>query len=367
VWTVGLGLSLARTDPTAEGVRIGCPGDACTVTCHDAGDKDGDHGPSAIPVGSQPSLVRVLCSRSSRSTLLLALNGEIMGTVADAADLVVNIRGLTILHTLPLHLTPSIYVGACGHVYIHIDDGRIIRPLLRWPTDIKCAPLKVDSLLSEGWLRYLDAAESSTHDICMDPCNPDTDRTYTMSEIHAILMLGITAGCIPLLHCPDASERAPNASASATNHPAMPVQRPTEKKSVGVCGHQTSMGRQSVGAPLPPGPFDLSPALCYAQRPLCTAALPDSAMEATESANPMGQNLVIAVCPYGGCNRFCVPLCTVYRGTDPQNDSIVLNAQSLQRGIGVNLAFHTTRFVHRVSFLVHRSPVCVTCIPHTAW
>lgn len=197
--------SVFGTDPTAEGVRLGCPGDACTVSCHDAGDKDGDHGPPAIPVGSQPALVRVLCSRSSRSTLLLALNGEIMGTVGDAADLVVTIRGLTILLTLPLHLTPSIYVGACGHVYIHIDDGRIIRPLLRWPMDIKCGPTKVDSLLLEGRLRYLDAAESCTHDICVDPCNPDADRTYTMSEIHAILMLGITAGCIPLLHCPDAS------------------------------------------------------------------------------------------------------------------------------------------------------------------
>ena len=43
----------------------------------------------------------------------------------------------------------------------------------------------------------------------------------------------------------------------------------------------------------------------------------------------MGQNLVVAVCPYSGNN---------------QNDSIVLNAQSLQRGIGANLAFHTTRF-----------------------
>ena len=49
--------------------------------------------------------------------------------------------------------------------------------------------------------------------------------------------------------------------------------------------------------------FDLSPALCYAQRPLCAAGLPESGVEDTECSSPMGQNLVIAVCPYGGCNR----------------------------------------------------------------
>lgn len=101
------------------------------------------------------------------------------------------------------------------------------------------------------------------------------------------------------------------------------------------------MGRQSVGAPLPPGPFDLSPAMCYAQKPLCGAALPGSQVEDIESGQPMGQNLVIAVCPYGGCN---------------QNDSVVLNLQSIQRGVGANLAFHTTRFDIHPPYCLHAHP-----------
>jgi DNA-directed RNA polymerase beta subunit len=43
----------------------------------------------------------------------------------------------------------------------------------------------------------------------------------------------------------------------------------------------------------------------------------------------MGQNFVVAVCAYGGCN---------------QNDSVVLNRQSVQRGLGMSLSYHTERF-----------------------
>ena len=47
----------------------------------------------------------------------------------------------------------------------------------------------------------------------------------------------------------------------------------------------------------------------------------------------MGQNFIVAVSPYGGCN---------------QNDSIVLCKQAVQRGLGQSLAFHSTRFdIHR--------------------
>ena len=86
---------------------------------------------------------------------------------------------------------------------------------------------------------------------------------------------------------------------------------------------------QALGAILPPGPFDGSPVLCYAQKPLAAATLQDTSMDCMESGHPMGQNLVIMVSPFGGCN---------------QNDSIVLNQNSVQRGLGCSLSYHTTRF-----------------------
>ena len=63
------------------------------------------------------------------------------------------------------------------------------------------------------------------------------------------------------------------------------------------------MGRQAVGAMLFPGPFDLSPGLCYPQRPLCAASIVNTVVESIECGFPLGQNFVIAVCPYGGCNQ----------------------------------------------------------------
>ena len=62
---------------------------------------------------------------------------------------------------------------------------------------------------------------------------------------------------------------------------------------------------QALGAILPPGPFDGSPVLCYAQKPLAAATLQDTSMDCMESGHPMGQNLVIMVSPFGGCNQFC--------------------------------------------------------------
>ena len=41
-----------------------------------------------------------------------------------------------------------------------------------------------------------------------------------------------------------------------------------------------------------------------------------------------------------------------YSGNN-QNDSIVLNAQSLQRGMGANMAFHTTRFDVHSPYRLH--------------
>ena len=48
-----------------------------------------------------------------------------------------------------------------------------------------------------------------------------------------------------------------------------------------------------------------APALCYPQKPLCPSAVPASVIQKIEAETPMGQNMVICVCPYTGCNRSC--------------------------------------------------------------
>ena len=145
------------------------------------------------------------------------------------------------------------------------------------------------------------------------------------------------------------------------------------------------MGRQSVGAPMVPGPFDLSPALCYAQTPLCnidhsagkkktkkaTNECPihqgwfgwfwcgANGMQSTNgsksgcccmSVGPILCIYIYAVSTglflYSGCNLpwFHFNFFGYQWNTGNQNDSIVLNSQSLQRGIGANM---TRSVVHK--------------------
>ena len=90
------------------------------------------------------------------------------------------------------------------------------------------------------------------------------------------------------------------------------------------------MGRQAIGPLMENGgPCDLSPALCYGQRPLCPSSLPGTVLRGIENELPFGQNFVVAILPYTGNN---------------QNDSVVLSRQAVQRGLGMNLSYHTTRF-----------------------
>lgn len=237
------------------------------------------------------------------------LNGDLVGTCpGDPEDLADRIRQLEDPGDVP-YAVASVYVSACdGTVYVHTDEGRVVRPLLTvgrgrpyWERP-PYAPGAVDAMLAAGVLRYIDAAEVSSLEVALDPgVVAARGGTVDVMEVHAHLMLGVTAALIPFIQANQSPRNA----------------------------YQTSMGRQAVGAPLPPGPFELSPALCYAQKPLCPATVPSASLAATECGLPMGQNFMIAVLPYGGCN---------------QNDSIVLNRQSVERGLGMSLSYHTRRF-----------------------
>lgn len=57
-------------------------------------------------------------------------NGEILGSVDDGDAFVLQVRNCPAVKSAPLHITVSSYVGASGHVYIHTDEGRIVRPLV---------------------------------------------------------------------------------------------------------------------------------------------------------------------------------------------------------------------------------------------
>ena len=82
-----------------------------------------------------------------------------------------------------------------------------------------------EDLLAERIIRYVDAAECATLDVLdnpRQPIAPTTEQTHDVSEIHPLLMLGVTAACIPLsgVHLSPCGYRR---RCSATSHHAMRI------------------------------------------------------------------------------------------------------------------------------------------------
>ena len=147
----------------------------------------------------------------------VVFNGEIIGCVMDPVNFVATIRQMDALGEAPYH-SFSVYHSPCeNNVYVHTDDGlsdsgwptttvciSIVRPLLchagMHATTPELIAMDVSTLLERKWLRFVDAAEIITLDVALSPAVMQQRQTPPdLLEVHAHLMLGVTAGLIPLL------------------------------------------------------------------------------------------------------------------------------------------------------------------------
>lgn len=224
-----------------------------------------------------------------------------------------------------IHQVTTVFVGATNnHVYIYTDEGRLVRPLLR--PGIFDIGTPVLDLYRQGHIVYVDSTEVNTLDVAINP-NDALKRPSDLMEIHPALMLGVTASFIPFIQCPGHLEQGVQSA-----QPKSTERLPNFNGSLLLLEVQANGGpwRQALGSCVPEmGPCDLSPFLCYGQRPLCPSNLPNTVMHAVECTMPLGQNFIIAVGPFSGNN---------------QNDSVLLSRHAVQRGLGMNVSFHTTRF-----------------------
>ena len=196
-------------------------------------------------------------------------------------------------------------------VRVLMDGGRMVRPLLVVRDGCVGALQQPGSttwsqMVLNGHVEYLDIEEASTSFIAMSP--EDVTCRHTHCEIHPSLALGVLASMIPF---PDHNQSPRNS-------------------------YQSAMGKQAIGVYATNFRYRFDThamTLDYAQRPMVSSMLSD--ILHLDSV-PCGTNLIVAVSTMAGYN---------------QEDSVVLNQSSLERGMFATTVFHT------IYEQVHKNPV----------
>jgi len=195
-------------------------------------------------------------------------------------------------------------------IYIFTDKGRCIRPLLKIDSLNNIAEINKllsahkswNNLLINGlgkYIEYIDQYETNNCMILMDPTKyKNENNKFTHSEIHASLILGSLASCIPFL-----------------NHNQSP--RNT---------YQSAMGKQAIGihcTNIHKRYDTFSHILYYPQRPLVNTKM---MKYFNFNQMPNGINAIIAIATYTGYN---------------QEDSVIVNQGAIDRGL-FNSTFYRT-------------------------
>ena len=245
-----------------------------------------------------------------RSRARVMHNGYIHGTVAaaSAAATCDELRRLRAGNVLPFDASVSMDADA-AEIHLSTDAGCLCRPVFvaseigRVVEAVRTcrerrAPLW-PSLVIDGIIMYMDKEEEAHMRVAED-AHQALGGGYTHAEIHASAILGMGASMIPF-----------------ANHNQAP--RNT---------YQCAMGKQSIGcyASNALTRFDtFGYGLWYPQRPLVGTCMED--ILGTKDI-PAGTNAIVAIMCYGGYN---------------QEDSLIYNMASLQRGMMRNTITRTMR------------------------
>jgi DNA-directed RNA polymerase subunit B len=181
------------------------------------------------------AIMQIVCPTPEHtSSSYVFLNGEIVGYTNNAMDTVQQIRSIPLPAVFVIHENscpipgPAPYCASSVYstvtdatVYVHTEDGRVVRPLLTVP---QCAVLtqeaNVDALLQSKVLRFVDAAEITTLDVALFPATLHTRPDVDLLEVHAHLILGVTAALIPLLQANQSPRNAYQTSMGPREDPA---------------------------------------------------------------------------------------------------------------------------------------------------
>jgi len=232
------------------------------------------------------------------------LNGSLLGIVYDPIDFVSFIKKMRDYNRIDKEISIS-YDIIDKEILLYCDEGRAMRPMY----NMKDNKLLIETTNRDSWndlvdknlIIWLDSSEIQNNIIGMYP----SDCRYQYNnycEINPIVMLGVIAGMIPF---PDHSQSPRNC-------------------------YQSNMGKQAIGIPALSynNRVDTSMmVMSYPQRPLVTTKLADML---GYNKMPSGINAIVAVLSYSGFN---------------QEDSIIMNQGSIDRGLFVVTRYKTTEIV----------------------
>ncbi len=199
---------------------------------------------------------------------------------------------------------------------VSTNAGRLLRPLLvvrgralAWRPEH--AGLEPDALVRAGALEYVDSREASSL-LIATAASQLAEGHYTHCELHPSLLFGYMVAGMPF---PDHNQSPRNV-------------------------YYAAMGKQSVGVAALNDRLDtLSYALHYPQLPLVSSR----GESISGHGDTAGHNPVVAIMTYMGYN---------------QEDSVILNQSSIDRGFGHSSTYHTYRTEEKSLNGAHGERLC---------
>jgi len=251
------------------------------------------------------------------SIIPVFLNGAVIGFTHDPEDTLKELRSFRQKKLLDNEVSIT-YDDMDCEIKIFCDEGRISRPFFVLEENRIITPsqekYKWSKCLKNGWIRYLDASEIENCVIARD-VNFLAHQRCDYAEIHPSTILGTTASLIPF---PDHNQSPRNC-------------------------YQSSMGRQALGIPMYTYNIradTMLHILQYAQRPIVSTKYAEFLKT---NDMPSGVNAIVAIMSYG------------YN----QEDSIVLNQSSADRGLFTLISYHTIEAIEKKCDTYSYEEICV--------
>lgn len=245
----------------------------------------------------------------NQSTMIF-VNGVTIGFVDNecANELIVELRKKRRRQELPYDMSVTIQGQ---FIHVSSDPGGLCRPVIirsevhRFNDVCRHAPAyinKWEALMSAGVIEYVDKAEEATLRIAVRPSDilGEDGATFTHIELDPCLMLGIMASLIPFAN----NDQAPRVT------------------------YQAAMGKQACGWYCTSWPRRMDSVAHVQMYPMIPIVSTRFEQILRVDHVPSGANVLVCICAFGGYN---------------QEDSLIINKSSVQRGLFRTICHRTVK------------------------